>query len=71
MGYFVRFIHNRDLAVENIMKAVVRKAVVFASPPSYVKRLLHRLQKRGFALPKQSILNMVHVYTSTVLSLSL
>jgi hypothetical protein len=71
MGYFVRFIHNRDLAVENIMKALVRKAVVLNSPPSYVKRLLRRLEKRGFALPKHSILNMVHVYTPTVLSLSL
>jgi hypothetical protein len=58
MGYFVRFIHNRDLATENIMTAATRTRLVLDCPPGVVKSLLVRLKESGMVLPAQSMLKL-------------
>jgi hypothetical protein len=58
MGYFVRFINNRDLATENIMTAATRTRLVLDCPPGVVKSLLTRLKESGMELPAKSMLKM-------------
>jgi hypothetical protein len=60
MGYFIRFIHNRDLAAESIMKAYVRTRIVLASPAGYIEKFLRRLKARGVSLPKNSMLKLAN-----------
>lgn len=50
MGHFIRHIHNRDLASENIMTAYVRLQVMMASAPGSIKALLARLKDAGLDL---------------------
>ena len=57
MGTFIRFIHNRDLAAENIVTAYVRIRILQASPPGVVSSLFQRLQDNGFQLPERTILS--------------
>ena len=59
MGYFIRFIHNRDLAVENIMTANCRLRAVLNSPHHLVKTILRRRQSLGLSTPNNSILKIV------------
>lgn len=56
MGYFIRFVHNKDLAAENIMTAYVRLRVILASAPGSILTIKQRLLDAGFALPSQSLL---------------
>ena len=56
MGHFIRFIHNRDLAGENIMTAYVRHRLVMSAPPGVVAGLVSRLQAMKLDLPKRSML---------------
>ena len=56
MGYFIRFIHNRDLAAENIMTAYSRFRVILDSPPAFVFNLLKRLRQQGHSMPARSML---------------
>ena len=56
MGYYIRFIHNRDLAVENIMTAVCRARVVLDAPAGVVSSLLQRLQSLRIPLPSRSVM---------------
>jgi hypothetical protein len=56
MGYFIRFIHNRDLAGENILTAYVRHRVVMGAPAGAVHDLVGRLNRAGFPLPTTSLL---------------
>jgi hypothetical protein len=59
MGYFIRFIHNRDMAAENIMTASCRLRAVLNSPPTLVKKVLSRMQSRNIHIPDNSILKLV------------
>ena len=59
MGFLIRFIHNRDLAAENIMTANCRLRAVLNSPPDVVKSLLHRMQSRGVSVPNNSIMKIL------------
>ncbi len=56
MGHFIRFIHNRDLAGENIMTAYVRHRLVLGTPPGVVASLVSRLKSMDLDLPKRSML---------------
>lgn len=56
MGHFIRFINNRDLAVENIMTAYVRWCLVRDCEPGFASGLAERLRDSGCPLPKRSIL---------------
>ena len=58
MGHYIRFINNRDLAVENIMTAYVRTRLVLGSPAGYIGDLLRRLDKSGITLPQHSMLKL-------------
>ena len=56
MGYYIRFIHNRDLAAENIARAAVRSRFVLDAPPGAIAELLHTLGRAEYSLPSSSIL---------------
>lgn len=43
MGWLVRFIHNRDLAVENIVTAYVRQRLVLSAPPLEREDLISKI----------------------------
>ena len=58
MGYFIRFIHNRDLAAENIMTAYCRSSLIRDCYPGAVQALLAKLKRAGYALPKRSMLTL-------------
>ena len=57
MGHYIRFIHNRDLAGENIVTACVRSRMILSSPAGVIDSLLRRLKAMGFTLPDRSILS--------------
>lgn len=57
MGHLIRFVHNRDLAVENIVTAFTRQQFVCSSPPGVLERLSARLQDVG-CLPKNSMIRL-------------
>lgn len=56
MGYYIRFIHNRDLATENIVTACVRSRLILSAPPGVIAALLGRMNNLGIPLPSRSIL---------------
>lgn len=56
MGYFIRFIHCRDLAAENITTSYTRFRLLLDSAPGSVAKLLARLTDAGFTLPARSML---------------
>ena len=56
MGTYIRYIHNRDLAAENIMTAVVRQRVILDCFPRAARNMLMRLRNAGFSLPARSTL---------------
>lgn len=58
MGYFIRFIHNRDLAAENLARAVVRTRFLLDSPPGALQGILTRLSAAGLPLPSLSLLTL-------------
>jgi len=59
MGWLIRYIHNRDLAAENIMTAYVRQRFVMAAPAEALDSLHAKLEKAGLSLPVRSLLNNV------------
>lgn len=61
MGYYIRFIHNRDLAAENIMTAYARQRLILDAPPGVLRSLLRRLHRDNVqvALPSRSALSLV------------
>lgn len=56
MGHYIRFIHNRDLAAENIVTACVRTRFIMSAPPEAIMGLRGRLAALGIRLPPNSIL---------------
>jgi hypothetical protein len=56
-GYLIRFIHNRDLAAENIMTAAVRMRSVVDCAPGGVHALREKIRDAGYALPQLSMLH--------------
>ena len=57
MGWLIRFIHNRDLAAENIVTAYTRQRFVLAAPAEALGSLLPKLEAAGYTLPVRSLLN--------------
>jgi hypothetical protein len=55
MGTLIRYINNRDLAVENIVKSLIRLQVVLGSPGGTVLAMASHLESRGFAWSKTSL----------------
>jgi len=60
MGWLIRFIHNRDLAVENIVTAYVRQRLVLTAPVEALSTLDERLDHIGVKLPVRSLLLSVN-----------
>ena len=58
MGWLVRFVHNRDLAVENIATAYARQIVVLSAPVPGIPDVLQRLNTLKLQLPVKSILSL-------------
>ena len=56
MGYFIRFIHNRDLACENIMTSYCRFRLVLDSAPGAVTDILDRVEGANLRLSAHSFL---------------
>lgn len=56
MGFFIRFINNRDLAPENIMSAAVRSRVILDTPGGTLHSLFKRLKASNCVLPARSII---------------
>jgi hypothetical protein len=44
MGYFIRFIKNRDLATEDIITTYIRSRFILEFPSGAVESLLRRLE---------------------------
>ena len=58
MGWLIRFVHNRDLAVENIATAYARQIVVLSAPVPGIPEFLRRLHTLKLQLPVKSILSL-------------
>lgn len=56
MGRLIRFIHNRDLATENICRAWVRQALLLSAPASDLKSLHAAISAGGLSLENTSLL---------------
>jgi hypothetical protein len=56
MGHYIRFIHNRDLAVENIMTACVRHSFLLSAPPGELLSLYQKMISLGLPVPPNSAL---------------
>lgn len=57
MGFLIRFIHNRDLAAENVVTAFMRQQFVLSAPPETLESLHAKLERAGLTLPVRSLLN--------------
>ena len=58
MGYIIRFIHNRDLAAENIMTAYCRLRLVLDSPPRSISNIMEKFSRIEARLPYDSMLSI-------------
>ena len=57
MGYYIRFIHNRDLAAENIVTSCVRTRTLMFLQPMWMKQSFYsRLESAKVQLPDNSFL---------------
>ena len=56
MGYFIRHIHNRDLATENIVSAYCRVRLILDAAPGSLDDFITRIDKAGYKLPSNSVL---------------
>ena len=56
MGWLVRFIHNRDLAVENIKTAYIRQRLVLSAPAQERDALLEKIATGSIRLAPGSLL---------------
>lgn len=62
MGWLIRFIHNRDLAAENIITAYTRQCVLLSFPPHFLAELHCKLEETDVKLPARSLLKMIADY---------
>ena len=58
MGHLIRFIHNRDLAVENICTAYIRTRLLLSTHPDVIASIKSRFEEQGYKLPSPSIIFM-------------
>ena len=56
MGWLVRFIHNRDLAVENIVTAYIRQCMVMSAPVRAHEELFEKVTLGSIRLSPGSLL---------------
>lgn len=56
MGWLIRFIKNRDMAVENMVSCLARQSALQQLPPGVVSSIRDRLHDAGINLPSGSIL---------------
>jgi len=58
MGWLVRFVHNRDLAVENIVTAYSRQTVILSTPHIGLQETVANLERVNVHLSKNSMFRM-------------
>jgi hypothetical protein len=63
MGYLVRFVNNRNYAVENVCAALERQRLLMAVPGDVMEVLAQKLRMAGVKLPEHSLLNTESVKT--------
>ena len=56
IGWLMRFVKNRDMAVENIVMAMAKNASICQLPPAIVQSLRQRVSEAGVRLPAGSML---------------
>lgn len=56
MGYLIRHIHNRDLAIENLVRAYVRRSFVLSAPSHVLQELRRAAEMGGVQLPAGTLL---------------
>jgi hypothetical protein len=56
MGHYIRFIHNRDLAAENIMTACVRNSFLLSAPEGTLGKLYEKMTRLRLPVPENSAL---------------
>ena len=56
MGFFIRFIKNRDLAIENIVSTYTRATLILGSPHGLVLTTSTQLESIGMPVAKQSLM---------------
>ena len=77
MGKLIRHVHNRDLAIESIVSALCKLALVKSTPPGAVDSLVKRLISSGFTFNDRSLLtsrvkvHIVNIRKHVLYSLSL
>ena len=57
MGWLIRHIHNRDLAIENLTRAYVRRCFVLSAPTDILASLRVAVSVGGILLPPGSMLD--------------
>lgn len=57
VGWLIRFIHNRNLATENIVTACSRSAALGQVPAQVIASLVKRVEVSGANFPDRSLLN--------------
>ena len=57
MGWVVRFIHNRHLAIENLVAAITRKLLLSQAPAGVISLMLARMKSCGGSPPARSFLS--------------
>ena len=57
MGYLIRFIHNRDLAAENIVTAYIRSQFLLQAPAQAITGLRQRFESANMRLNPNSMLH--------------
>jgi hypothetical protein len=60
MGFYIRFIKNRDLAIENIVSAYSRATLVIGAPPGIVQSAYLRQRALGMSNQNQSLLQVAN-----------
>ena len=64
MGWLIRFVKNRDLAVENMVTCLAKQSALCQVPPGVAASIRDRMQQGNIVLPRSSILKQA----STVMS---
>ena len=58
MGWLVRFVHNRDLVVENIVNAYARQSIILACPNNDLRQTLANMEDANITLPLGSMFRL-------------
>ena len=64
MGTLIRYIHNRDLAIENIVSALSRFRFVLGAPDGCILSTVLHMEKKGFPLTGRGIMSTAATFAN-------